>query len=346
MVARLITGARDERVAAIAEKALTRAWGSNPEMTNHAWDTLIADVTVVAQLITGARDERVAAIAEKALTRAWGSDQEATNRVWDTLMATPGPAWRFLLAPTSGCPHEPRVRLVTAPPDGGRVLAGALKSADPALREAMADLLRATDHPILLGDFENPLRNAMNPVREPTDGKVEAGAVLDLALANTHLCQPAPLGKNRTGLAIVAILKGRFDLLDSYDPASLVTELVRLDGKAFPAPAAEGYRRWLRALGPGPGREELCLLVIDGCPEALAAVADSGQEPEAPRLLPAFLFCTEQWERYDALDPDGSLLNHYINEEGEYAGPYLWTVAERNGRLLPPQIGVGALTGF
>ncbi|MFF3853610.1 hypothetical protein [Micromonospora sp. NPDC002575] len=296
--------------------------------------------------MTGARDERVAAMAEEALARAWGSDQEVTNRVWDALTATPGPAWRFLLAPAPDCPHEPRVRLVTAPPNGSRVLSAALKSADPELRRAMADLLRVTDHPVLLGDFEDALRSAMSPSRVPVDGKLEARAVLDLALANAHLCQPAPLGRWHTGLAVVAILKRRFDLLDSYDPASLVTELVRLDGQAFPAPAAEGYRRWLRTLGPGPGREQLCLLVTDGYPEALAAIADSGQEPETPGLLPAFLFCTEQWERYDALDPDGTLLNDYIDEEGENAGPYLWTVAKRNGRELPAPRGFAADPGF
>ncbi|EEP72374.1 hypothetical protein MCAG_02701 [Micromonospora sp. ATCC 39149] len=297
------------------------------------------NVAAVARLMTGARDERVAAMAEEALALAWGSDQKVTNRVWDTLTATPGPAWRFLLAPAPDCPHKPRVRLVTAPPDGRRVLAAALKSADPELRGATADLLRATDHPILLADFESALGSTPKPLREPMDGKLEARAVLDLALTNTHLCQPAPLGGYRAGLAIVAILKRRFDLLDSYDPASLVDELVCLDDRAFPAPAAEGYRRWLRALGPGPGRERLCELVTDGYPGALAAIADSGQEPDSPDLLPAFLFCIEQWERYDALDPDGALLENYIIKEGDDAGMYLWTVAERNGRQLPAPRG-------
>ncbi|MFI7437288.1 hypothetical protein [Micromonospora haikouensis] len=303
-------------------------------------------VAAVARLMTGARDKRVAAMAEEALALAWGSDQEVTNRVWDTLTATPGPAWRFLLAPAPDCPHEPRVRLVTAPPNGRRVLATALKSADPELRGTMADLLRVTDHPVILGDFEDALRIAPKPLREPMDGKLEARVVLDLALTNTHLCQPAPVGRRRTGLAVVAILKRRFDLLDSYDPASLVEELVRLDDKAFPAPTAEGYRRWLRALGPGPGRERLCELVTDGYPEALAAVADSGQEPDSPDLLPAFLFCTEQWERYDALDPDGTLLENYIIKEGDDVGMYLWTVAERNGRQLPAPRGLAADPGF
>ncbi|WFE37423.1 hypothetical protein [Micromonospora sp. WMMD998] len=296
------------------------------------------NVAAVIRLMTGARDERVAAMAEEALALAWGSDQEVTNRVWDGLTATPGRAWRFLLAPAPDCPHEPRVRLVTAPPNGRRVLAAALKSADPELRGTMADLLRVTNHPVLLGDFEYALRSWPMP-RSPGDEKLETRAVLDLALTNTHLCQPAPVGRKRTGLAVVAVLKRRFDLLDSYDPASMASELVRLDAGEFPAPATEGYRRWLRALGPGPGREQLCKLVIDGHSEALAAVADSGQEPDSPDLLPAFLFCTEQWERYDALDPDGTLIENYLIEENDDVGSHMWTVAKRNGRELPPPPG-------
>ncbi|MFG1904995.1 hypothetical protein [Micromonospora carbonacea] len=305
----------------------------------------VRNVAAVARLMAGARDERVAAMAEEALALAWGNDQKVTNHVWDALTATPGPALRFLLAPAPDCPHEPRVRLVTAPPNGRRVLAAALKSADPELRGAMADLLRVTDHPVLLGDFEYALRSWPMP-RSPGDVGLEARAVLDLALTNTHLCQPAPVGRRRTGLAVVAILKGRFDLFDSYDPASLVAELVRLDDRGFPAPATEGWRRWLRALGPGPGRERLCELVTDGFFEALAAVADSGQEPDSPDLLPAFLFCTEQWERYDALDPDGTLLENYIIKECDDVGMYLWTVAERNGRQLPAPRGLAADPGF
>ncbi|WBB73852.1 hypothetical protein O7602_30120 [Micromonospora sp. WMMD1128] len=296
-------------------------------------------VAAVTRLMTGARDGRVAAMAEEALALAWGSDQKVTNGVWDGLIATPGPALRFLLAPAPDCQHEPRVRLVTAPPDGRRVLAAALNSTDPELRGSMADLLRVTNHPVLLGDFEYALRSWPMP-RSPGDVELETRAVLDLALTNTHLCQPAPVGRERTGLAVVAVLKRRFDLLDSYHQASMVFELVGLSHRDFPAPATEGYRRWLRALGPGPGREQLCKLVIDGHSEALTAVADSGQEPDSPYLLPAFLFCTEQWARYDALDPDGALLENYINRENDDVGGYLWTVAERNGRELPDPPGL------
>ncbi|NBE79577.1 hypothetical protein [Micromonospora rubida] len=275
--------------------------------------------------MSGARDERVSAMAEEALARAWGSDQKASNRIWTALADTPGPASRFLFAPAPDCPHEPRVRLVTAPPDGGRVLRAALDCPDPKVREAMAGVLRATDHPVLLGDFEAALGG----------GGTASQAVLDLALDNPHLCRPAPVGQYRTGLAVVAILKGRADLLDSYDPASVVSELVRLAGRTFPAPVAEVCRRWLRALGPGPGREWLCLLAGEGDAEALAAAMDSGQEPESPNLLARFLFCTEQWERYDALDPDGALLEEHVQGIDEDSWDHLAETARRNGREVP-----------
>ncbi|GAB3805642.1 hypothetical protein [Micromonospora zhanjiangensis] len=164
---------------------------------------------------------------------------------------------------------------------------------------------------------------------------------------NPHLCRPAPLGRDRTALAVVAILKGRLDLLDSYDPASLVPTLARLAGGRFPAPVAQVCRQRLRALGPGPARERLCLLAVEGDTEALAAVTDSGQEPASPTVLPLFLFRTEQWERYDALDPDGALLEEHIEVLSDRGMAQLVEIARRNGRKEPEPISWSAtlLTG-
>src|SRR5688500_344570 len=112
----------------------------------------------VVRLMVGARDGRVAAAAERALTAAWENDPAAPRRIWAELPGTPEPALRFLLAPAPDSRHQPRVRLVAAPPDGGRVLRTALESPDASVREALATVLRATDHPLLLGDLESALR--------------------------------------------------------------------------------------------------------------------------------------------------------------------------------------------
>ncbi|RZT79549.1 hypothetical protein EV382_2763 [Micromonospora violae] len=283
-------------------------------------------IETVVRLMADARDERVSTMAEAALARAWASDRAAPNRIWDALVGRPKPALRFLLASAPECRHEPRVRLVTAPPNGGRVLRTAQDCPDPDMREAMADVLRASDHPVLLGDFEEALRG---------EDTMPPQAVVDLALDNPYLCLPAPLGRYHTGLAVVAILKGRLDLLDSYDPANLVSTLVRLAGGTFPAPVAAVCRQWLREMGPGPGRERLCVLAVEGDAEALAAVRDSGQEPGSPSLLPLFLFRFEQWDRYDAVDPDGTLLDEQCAILDDDALIQLREIARRNGREEP-----------
>ncbi|GAB3083895.1 hypothetical protein [Micromonospora schwarzwaldensis] len=292
----------------------------------------------VVRLMADARDDRVSAMAEAALVRAWASDRTAPNRIWAALVDRPKLALRFLLAPAPDCPHEPLVRLVTAPPDGGRVLRAAQGSPDPEMREAMADVLRATDHPVLLADFDEALGGTDTPSQ----------VVLDLALDNPHLCRPAPLGRYHTGLAVVPIRKGRLDLLDSYDPARLVSTLARVAGRTFPAPVVEVCRQRLRALGPGPAREQLCVLAIEGDAEALAAARDSGQEPESPELLPLFLFRTEQWQRYDALDPDGTLLDKHAAGLDDDVLIDLAGIARRNGRKGPEPTSSRStlLTGF
>ncbi|MBY8871325.1 hypothetical protein K7640_05645 [Micromonospora sp. PLK6-60] len=281
----------------------------------------------VVRLMADARDEQVPALAEAALAEAWVSDPKAPRRIWIALMHRPKPALRFLFAPAPDCPHEPRVRLVTAQPDW--VVGHALHHPDPELRAALAGVVRTTDNPALLKDLDGALSDPFAPLP----------AVLDLALDNPHLCRPAPIGARYAGLAAVAILKERFDLLDSYDLEALVPTLVRVAGGPCPAPAVEECRRRLRALGPGPARERLCLHAIEGDAEALAAVADSGQEPASPHLLPLFLFRTEQWERYDALDPDGVLVDEQTRHYDEDVQSDLAAIARRNGRREPKQWG-------
>jgi hypothetical protein len=66
----------------------------------------------------------------------------------------------------------------------------------------------------------------------------------------------------------------------------------------------------LARIGPGPARDRLCQRAeTDG--NARAAVIAAGHLPSDDRRVPAFLFLTGQWDRYDAVDPDGSVLRTY-----------------------------------
>jgi hypothetical protein len=68
------------------------------------------------------------------------------------------------------------------------------------------------------------------------------------------------------------------------------------------AVVADKYERALRRLGPGPARERLCQI-------ARHAAVDAGYLPENERDRAVFLYLTQQWELYDAADPDGQLIH-------------------------------------
>jgi hypothetical protein len=99
------------------------------------------------------------------------------------------------------------------------------------------------------------------------------------------------------------------------DPA-LVDTLLRIierEGTRMSGTPGSSAQRLAHALGgAGAGlRERLCERAADGDRTATTIVVDSGLVPTDAAMLPAFLFLTQQWTRYDALDPDGSRLQEY-----------------------------------
>ncbi|MFH9089976.1 hypothetical protein [Streptomyces sp. NPDC017673] len=116
----------------------------------------------------------------------------------------------------------------------------------------------------------------------------------------------------------------------------------------LPDDVAAAVRRSLRDLGPlnSPSVEDLRRLgmrravlarAIKLKPEAVAAVVDAGYLPEDDdrELLP-LLFLTEQFERYDREDPNGTKLRAVLAEHRyRYKHKHFRTVAKRAGRPDP-----------
>jgi len=278
----------------------------------------------------------------------------------------------FLLTPLPDaveCRHAPRVRLIaffgvrdlfglTNSPDLARwLLDNALHNEDAKVREALSALFGDTDEPTLLFILEEAFSHALTFVRrgEGNRGRVlwdgdRPGRLVRILQENPHLLQdPGEAGATRERRAgfsevMLAILKGRFDLIDKWsgryeESYAVVSGL--LDG--IDLPASEEFkdrcRRALRTLSSRTAQETLCSIAASShaygsCPEATAAVVEAGYVWEKhPAVL---LFLTEQWDRYDALDPDGGLLRSYCDSGGGIRyRDQIRIIAERNGRPDP-----------
>ncbi|MEV5173851.1 hypothetical protein AB0L10_22825 [Streptomyces flaveolus] len=165
---------------------------------------------------------------------------------------------------------------------------------------------------------------------------------------------------------IFLLLTGQFSAYREADPDGRVVQLTcSIDGLRIredviidrilaildtdlPDDVAAAVRRSLRDLGPlgEPSVEDLrrwgmrraiLARAIKLEPEAVAAVVDAGYLPEDDdqELLP-LLFLTEQFERYDREDPNGTRLRAVLAEKRyRYEHEHFRTVAERAGRPDP-----------
>jgi hypothetical protein len=298
-------------------------------------------VLEVTRLLWHARDVQVLRMARAALEELWNSWPGKADMIWHGLLEAadgdPPPAVvDFLLAPV---PHSRYVRIVTAMDDyrgvrAGPALVGWLDNAE------VAALLRGTDHPELLHELALGFLSGLTyPAELWTKGCPTP--LLRVLMDNPHL--PRPRHEIRSNeLPVLALLKGRTDLLEQYDPEDLVDALVRTAARKLPRDVVGACRRVLRELPPGPGRERLCKLAMDLELEARAAVIEAGFVPEAPEHLAMFLFCSEQWERYDEEDPLGEKLHRHKRSYRAEDFVRLKRTADSSGRpaprnSLPPQ---------
>ncbi|RZQ65859.1 hypothetical protein [Amycolatopsis suaedae] len=143
------------------------------------------------------------------------------------------------------------------------------------------------------------------------------------------------------------------DLLFAALPLLTVDEAIDaltrlLEMRDVPAEAAGHLRAALRAIPRPSGSGDLdylweevtdtiCALAVRGNPEARSAVLDAGYRPTTEEGHPAFLFLTEQWEAYDRLDPDGTLLTALFDRPYLLGAPpeTFREIAERAGRPDP-----------
>ncbi|MGW5611728.1 hypothetical protein ACWEWI_37885 [Streptomyces sp. NPDC003753] len=128
----------------------------------------------------------------------------------------------------------------------------------------------------------------------------------------------------------------------------IIDRILALLDTDLPDDVAAAVRRSLRDLGPlsdspvedlerSDMRRALLARAIKLQPEAVAAVVDAGYLPEdGDRELLPLLFLTEQFERYDREDPNGTRLRAVLAENRYlYEHEHFRTVAERAGRPDP-----------
>lgn len=232
----------------------------------------------------------------------------------------------------------------------------AVHSADVQARSDLAGLLSETEHPELLRQLGKLFWEALQNEQGGHPSKVRLwidGQPTDLTriiLANPNF--PLPMTEEeRTASGIyghapkpiVAVLKDQLDKFAEYLVPQFSHAVVRdlLDAIEFAAPEdfIERCRQALRSLPPGAAREQVVQSAILNHAEAIAAAVDAGYAPAEERDLLVFLFITQQWERYDEADPDGSKLTAYCAKHAHaYVGTYRHQIehaAQVSGRPNP-----------
>ncbi len=128
---------------------------------------------------------------------------------------------------------------------------------------------------------------------------------------------------------------------------AVIDRILGLLGTDLPDDVAAAVRRSLRDLRPsdalsaddfrrGHLRRALLARATKLEPEAVAAVVDAGYLPEDDDNVLPLLFLTEQFDRYDREDPDGSRLRTVLaGKRYWYEHEHFLTVAERAGRPDP-----------
>jgi WD40 repeat protein len=141
---------------------------------------------------------------------------------------------------------------------------------------------------------------------------------------------------------LTALKLGRLDAVADAGPAEVQWLLQACDDRD--EAIARAAQQALRQLQDPAGRELLCRLAVEhGHPGALDAALAAGYAPLDPQQRAVFFFLTEQWERYETLDFDHSLLRaaygtgnerqrRRIAERARQAGRVEWVDMAAGGR--------------
>ncbi|GIJ73799.1 hypothetical protein Voc01_087160 [Virgisporangium ochraceum] len=173
-------------------------------------------------------------------------------------------------------------------------------------------------------------RWAMDGDDEAVDAAVEAGY------------RPA----DPDAVPLFLVLTGQWDGFRAADPETLyrygvpdaverLLDVLHPDADT-PPDVRRACLRLLRDLPPGSDRDALCDAAMYSDVATEVALA-SGATPSDPELVPAFLAMTGQWDRYDAVDPDGTKLRRYTDSlyDWERERDRLRESARRAGRPMP-----------
>jgi hypothetical protein len=244
-------------------------------------------------------------------------------------------------------------------------VATAIRFEDEDAHGDLSELLSATDQPRLLDALEEAFRLGVSDAQARASGKDPGepwnryrlwkdrrpAILAKILLANPHLPRaPGAPAVEPTGTlaeahgVLLSVLKDRPDLVRAsirrWNATAIVQALLLGTGLPAPTAFADTCRLVLRTLDPGPARESVCERAMDGYDDATAAAVEAGYLPEDEARHLVFLFLTEQWDRYDQADPDGSLLREYCaRRSGGHAAGHerlrIMAVATRNGRPDP-----------
>ncbi|WP_216918376.1 hypothetical protein, partial [Nocardia noduli] len=137
-----------------------------------------------------------------------------------------------------------------------------------------------------------------------------------------------------------AVVHNRMDLVLSYEhehgPAQWVQDLLEAAQLGAPPEITARCEQVLRGLDHGQAREALCdIAVNEYAPHtdyAREIARATGYTWSSERRRAVFLFLTEQWDRYDELDPDGAELRAYCDHDKTLSPtqyrPYCRRIAE------------------
>ncbi|WP_216918411.1 hypothetical protein [Nocardia noduli] len=259
------------------------------------------------------------------------------------------------------CPHLPKVRVVEAVATMRREeklwLVNAVSRGPHVLGEAMEHLLAETDHPQWLYMLEEVFlaipdsfylvnsKNRRSPI--PDD---RLARFLRIVQTNPHIPLPArPMAASgdipvHDDDVLLAVAVDRLDLVDYYFELRSADTCVRAllrGASASEVPVfADRCRRVLATLESAQARSYLAGHAMgEGYPPAAVAreiVVETGWMWDEDPVL--FTFLTEQWDRYDTLDPDGSRLRAFCHSGTRDANFYrsrIEKLAHRTHRANP-----------
>lgn len=257
------------------------------------------------------------------------------DEVWDALLAP------LLLAPAKTL-HRPAQRIIAvleashdlwrraSSPHGHSWTQPASHLADDLIRYAvrrneqcpadLVEVLARTDHPVLLDSLHRSLRE-------------DHDLVLAAMISNNPHVLGRVTGPGRDGEPVVAVLLGRSELVTTV---SDIWELADVVAKSTSEPAVELCSAVLRDLPPGKLRDKLCTIATTGTTVAPAArhiVVEQDFTPLDPDQHLLFFFLTEQWDRYEALDPTGEVLYEQWEQRWNATRRESWAEAGRISRV-------------